>query len=118
MLHGYQRIPTVERFAYEFTAGTLSSSKASESEKHARCWSSPPYPHTKSCFRSVIATWPSRPTSMDISPRAKFAHLRRTDRTTARKLAQQLSHRIGMDESGVMSDVEIGHRDAAEVATG
>lgn len=48
----------------------------------------------------------------------QFARLLRTDRTTARKLAQQLSHRIGMDESGTISEIEIGHLDAADVANG
>ena len=48
----------------------------------------------------------------------QFARLLRTDRTTARKLAQQLSHRIGMDESGTISEVEIGHLDVADAANG
>jgi hypothetical protein len=48
----------------------------------------------------------------------QFARLLRTDRTAARKLAQQLSHRIGMDESGAISEIEIAHLDAAEVANG
>lgn len=48
----------------------------------------------------------------------QFARLLRTDRTTARKLARQLSHRIGMDESGTISEIEIGHLDAADVSSG
>jgi Zn-dependent peptidase ImmA (M78 family)/transcriptional regulator with XRE-family HTH domain len=48
----------------------------------------------------------------------QFARLLRMDRTAARKLAQQLSHRIGMDESGTISEVEIGHLDAADAANG
>lgn len=48
----------------------------------------------------------------------QFARLLRTNRTTARKLAHQLSHRIGMDETGTVSEIEIGHLDAADVANG
>jgi Zn-dependent peptidase ImmA (M78 family) len=48
----------------------------------------------------------------------QFARLLRTDRTTARKLGHQLSHRIGMDETGTISDIEISHLDAAGAANG
>jgi Zn-dependent peptidase ImmA (M78 family)/DNA-binding XRE family transcriptional regulator len=48
----------------------------------------------------------------------QFARLLRSDRTMARKLAQQMSHRIGMDESGVTSSVEIPLLDVADVGSG
>jgi Zn-dependent peptidase ImmA (M78 family)/transcriptional regulator with XRE-family HTH domain len=53
----------------------------------------------------------------DISE-GQFARFLRTDRTAARKLAQQLSHRIGMDETGAISDVELGAFERADVANG
>jgi Zn-dependent peptidase ImmA (M78 family)/DNA-binding XRE family transcriptional regulator len=48
----------------------------------------------------------------------QFARLLRTDRTTARKLAHQLSHRVRMDESGMTSDIEMGPIDVADIANG
>lgn len=48
----------------------------------------------------------------------QFARFIRTDRTTARRFAHQLSHRIRMDASGQSSDVEIAAFDAADVVTG
>jgi Zn-dependent peptidase ImmA (M78 family)/DNA-binding XRE family transcriptional regulator len=48
----------------------------------------------------------------------QFARLLRTDRTAARKLAHRLSHRVGMDERGTISDVDIGPLDSSEVASG
>ncbi len=53
----------------------------------------------------------------DISE-GQFARFLRTDRTTARKLAQQLSHRIGMDESGEISELELGDIERADAAHG
>ncbi len=37
----------------------------------------------------------------------QFARFMRTDRTAARQLARQLSHRVGLDESGALSQVEL-----------
>ena len=48
----------------------------------------------------------------------QFARFIRTDRTTARRFAHQLSHRIRMDASGQSSDLEIAAFDAADVVTG
>ena len=48
----------------------------------------------------------------------QFAHLLHTDRTAARKLALQLSHRIGMDETGTTSEIEFGPLGPADVANG
>lgn len=48
----------------------------------------------------------------------QFARFLQTDRTTARRLAHQLSHRVRMDENGQISDVEIAAFDAADVVTG
>jgi Zn-dependent peptidase ImmA (M78 family)/transcriptional regulator with XRE-family HTH domain len=53
----------------------------------------------------------------DISE-GQFARFLRTDRTTARGLAQQLSHRIGMDETGAVSEEKLGYLEGADVAIG
>lgn len=53
----------------------------------------------------------------DISE-GQFARFLRTDRTTARQLAHQLSHRVGLDETGATSDVEMDGVDVVNVVNG
>lgn len=48
----------------------------------------------------------------------QFARLLRTDRTNARRLARQLSHRVSLDESGTLSDVALGRLEVADLANG
>lgn len=48
----------------------------------------------------------------------QFARFLRTDRTSARQLAHQLSHRVGLDERGATSDFEMGPADVLDVVNG
>jgi Zn-dependent peptidase ImmA (M78 family)/transcriptional regulator with XRE-family HTH domain len=48
----------------------------------------------------------------------QFARFLRTDRTSARKLSQQLSQRVRLNESGEVSRVDIGPLEAPRVANG
>ena len=48
----------------------------------------------------------------------QFARFLRTDRTSARELAHRLSHRVGLDESGALSDFEMGPTGVLDVING
>lgn len=48
----------------------------------------------------------------------RFARSLRTDRTSARVLARQLSHRVGLDESGAVSDFELPSGDVFDARNG
>jgi len=48
----------------------------------------------------------------------QFARFLRTDRTSARQLAHQLSHRVGLDEHGTVSDFEMGPTDVLDAVCG